>query len=222
MEQKPEIKKFIRRTTRSKTQFINFNKDEINNLRLEVSGNNLNKNIENKDVSQVKNILKSSENILKSPEIVNDTINLELEQLKITNQEQLKNDKVEESTSIFKSKIVPPTKNQISDIKPDDVFGKKIIFNNTPVEKYKPMTEKEQRTYSFSELLDWVHKKEKRDLFPKNKFDYVYKKNKNDCKNKIDNENDERNVIHMRIEEDIIPCLNSNPFVQADKYFRKN
>ncbi|KAK6090729.1 hypothetical protein P3W45_000452 [Vairimorpha bombi] len=204
MEEKKEVRKITRRTTRSKTQFINFNKDEINNLRLEATNNN-----KNKDVIQIENILKDSE-------IRTKAINSGIDSLKTESPEPLDTN-AEENVNVFSTKYIGKP---ISIIKPEEVFGTKISFNNTPVEKQKPLTEKEQRTYSFSELLDWVHKKEKRELFPKNKFDYVYKKNKNDCKTKLDNENDERNVVHMRIEEDIIPCLSSNPFIQADKYFR--
>lgn len=210
MEEKQGVRKITRRTTRSKTQFINFNKDEINNLRLEVTNNNLQNNIKNNDVLHVENILKDSE-------IRTKAINSKIDNIKISSPEPLSDTYVEENVNIFNTKYIDKP---IQEIKPEEVFGTKISFNNTPIEKQKPMTEKEQRTYSFSELLDWVHKKEKRELFPKNKFDYVYKKNKNDCKKKLDNENDERNVVHMRIEEDIIPCLSSNPFIQADKYFR--
>lgn len=134
-----EGKKIIRRTTRNKTQFIDFNKEEIANIRLEI--NNLEKD-----------------------EQVN--------------------------------------KNE------------KIKFYQDPI------LEKKDRTFQFKDLLEWVHKKEKRELFPKNKFDYVYKKNKNTTDYIKEDYNEEKNIIHMRIEEDIIPRLCDNPFIQADKYFK--
>ncbi|WUR04146.1 uncharacterized protein VNE69_07212 [Vairimorpha necatrix] len=178
MQDDKQIRKFTRRSTRSKTQFINFNKEEINNLRLETTKNNV-----------------------KDDELENKSINLEITQT------QPENKKAE-------------TNNKRKEMPIEEIFGTKVLFNNTPVKKEEKLTEKEERTYSFSGLLEWCNKIEKRELNPKNKFEYYYKKNKNSMEKENDDQNEERNIIHMRIEEDIIPCLSNNPFIQADRYYK--
>jgi len=181
-EEKNPIKN-IRRTTRSKTQFINFNKDEIRDLRMEVKNLGFKPEIdENPEIEVQKNIF-----------VLGETVGLK--------------NNIEKSRNANK-------------IQHENVIEQKITFNNTPVEKSEPLTEKEQRTYSFKDLLDWVHKKEKRELYPKNKYDYSYKKNKSEFKNQNELLYEERNIVHMKIEEEIIPSLKNNPFIIADKYLR--
>lgn len=214
-------KKINRRRTRNRTQVIHFDLSELETLREaptpEISSTpnlaqlSLNSFLlnnyahENEEESQG---IRAKRNVILNREIVVQNINQESNNRKI---EQINHG----SQVVNQQEVNNP--DQITNI---NIIGDQMI-NNRPIFSSSEVIRLDtQRMFNFSEISNFFKKLEKRELFPKSKHDYAYKKSKGGETNDR-NLLEERNLIQMRIEEDVIPCLNNNPFIQNDKRCRK-
>lgn len=207
MENVAERRKINRRTTRTKTQVIHFDRSELDNLR---SSNQTNPtccipsvtvgSILNQDYEQPFNTTGSSDNcpqetVTHCPQ---NTYKGEYKEIKY-------------QSSPLRQPISSPCKVKLST--QNDENSNEGTINN------KVQTE---RMFSFNALSDYFKKVEKRELFPKSRHDYIYKKAKTETENASNMDIlEEKNIIYMRVEEELIPGLQNNPFIQADKRFNK-
>lgn len=232
------IKNNIRRKSRRiATQIINFNIDEIEKLRAE---NLKNKKTDSDNMQTIKNIDINESNldvhsfIKKQSENINDGLN----KTEITKNSSEKNDCNKQTISEnFTYEKIKQNNVMNNFSKNNDLYKQTIPensnntkylfnqkFNTTKKDNIKSSNvildlKEENRTFKFNSLMEWVHNFEKRELLPKNKFDYNYKKNK--LKNSICKDiNEEKNIIEMNLEENIVPKLSENIFIIYDRNLR--
>ncbi|KAF9762871.1 hypothetical protein NGRA_1694 [Nosema granulosis] len=219
-------RKINRRRTRNRTQVIHFDMSELDNLRTSQDGEASNAVEPGFQKITVDNFLNNSYNYNTEDKLKEDKHEEDKHEEDKLKEDKLKEDKLKED-KLKEDKHEDKhedkyEKDKHEEDKYEDKLKEDTSFSMENSTATAPTVQSNSdRMFSFSEISNFFKKMEKRELFPKNKHDYIYKKSKVDANTLNTNDiMEERNIIHMRIEDELIPCLSNNPFIQADKKCR--